>query len=185
MRPTDSAADAAETSIIHVEDEEVKVELHLDDIIAFAIFWGMGLVVFLQFFSRYVLNDSAAWTEEIARYLLMWVTFIGASIVSRRGTHIGVEVMMIMLPEPAQRALRFVIDLVTLGFVGLLFYFSILITDRMSLQRMTVIDWSIDIVYGGIALGCLLMLWRTGQRVLANARRGWRADPNAAAMAMD
>ncbi|MGL4239681.1 MAG: TRAP transporter small permease [Beijerinckiaceae bacterium] len=175
----------AETHLIHVEEEEANVELHVDDMIAFAVFWAMGIVVFVQFFSRYVLNSSAAWTEEIARYLLMWVTFIGASIVTRRGTHIAVEVTILALPEPAQRAARCVIDVVTVGFIALLCWFSITITERMGIQRMTVIDVSMSVVYAGIALGCFLMLWRAVQRFIANARRGWRPDPNAPTLILD
>jgi TRAP-type C4-dicarboxylate transport system permease small subunit len=174
-----------EEHLIVVEDEAVNLTFHVDDIIAFVIFWALALVVFLQFFSRYILNDSAAWTEEIARYMLMWVTFIGAAIVMRRGTNIGVEVLMHMLPTGPQRVLRFFIDVVTVGFVGLLCWFSIAITERMGIQRMTVIDVSMSVVYGGIALGCFLMFWRAVQAFIANARRGWRPDPNAVTLILD
>lgn len=190
-RPDDSKPDdikpddLAEAHLIIVEEEEAKVVFHIDDAIAFTVFWGMGIVVFVQFFSRYVLNDSAAWTEEIARYLLMWVTFIGAAIVMRRGTNIAVEVLLLMLPPGGFRVLSFLIDSITVGFVGLLCYFSVLIVERMGIQRMTVIDWSMDIVYAGIAFGCFLMLWRAVQRFVVNARRGWRYDPSAATLILD
>ena len=57
-----------EEHLIHVEDEEVTVEYHPEDWLAIVIFWGLSFIVFLQFFTRYVMNDSLAWTEEIARY---------------------------------------------------------------------------------------------------------------------
>ncbi|MEJ1159210.1 TRAP transporter small permease [Prosthecomicrobium sp. N25] len=177
--------DLAEAHLIVAEDEEVKIEFHVDDVIAFAIFWAMAIVVFVQFFSRYVLNDSAAWTEEIARYMLMWTTFIGAAVVMRRGTNIAVEVLLHWLPPAGFRAVSFLVDVATVGFVALLCWFSILITDRMGIQRMTVIDVSMSVVYGGIAFGCFLMLFRALQRFAANARRGWRPDPNAPALIMD
>ncbi len=185
MRGSDPKDDLADAHLIVVEDEETTVEFHIDDAIAFGIFWAMAIVVFIQFFSRYVLNDSAAWTEEIARYQLMWVTFIGGAIVVRRKTNIGVEVMMQKLSEGPQRLLRFVIDFISLGFIALLAYFSITITERMGIQRMTVIDVSMSVVYAGIAFGCFLMLWRALQVFIANARRGWRADPNAATLIVD
>src|SRR3978361_66362 len=50
----------------------------VEDWLALAIFWIMALCVFLQFFTRYVLNDSYAWTEEIATYCLIGVVFIGS-----------------------------------------------------------------------------------------------------------
>lgn len=68
-------------------------KIHIADIplvIAFAILF---LVVFVQFFSRYVLNDSIAWTEEAARYLLIVIAFAGAIRCQIKGTHIVLEFM--------------------------------------------------------------------------------------------
>ena len=56
-----------------------------------AVFWGLAVVVFLQFFTRYVLNSSLGWTEEIARYLLIVVTFLGSAMAVRKRSHIAVE----------------------------------------------------------------------------------------------
>ena len=80
------------------------IEHHPEDWLAFVIFWGLAFIVFLQFFTRYVLNDSLAWTEEIARYGLMWVVFIGGAMVTRRNTHIAVELLSnVMRPGTAAR----------------------------------------------------------------------------------
>lgn len=177
--------DADDVHLIVAEDEEVKVDFYFDDVLAFVLFWAMGIVVFVQFFSRYVLNDSAAWTEEIARYQLMVLTFVGAAIVMRRGTNIAVEALLVLLPEGATRILRFFIDCVIVGFVALLCFFSITITERLGIQRMTVFDVSMSVVYAGVSVGCFLMLWRAVQAFIANARRGWRPDPNAALMIVD
>src|SRR6476620_6593567 len=128
------AGQEPEQHLIHVEDVEVEIEHYPEDWLAFAVFWALGLIVFLQFFTRYVLNDSLAWTEEIARYGLMCVTFM-----------------------------------------GLLAYFSVMIVERMQVQRMTVIDLSMSYVYGAVAFGCFLMFARQLQRVWRNARDGWRS----------
>ena len=164
--------------IVVPEQAEPPIEHHFEDWVAFIIFWGLAVIVFLQFFTRYVLNNSLSWTEEIARYLLMWITFIGAVVAMRRGTHIAVEVAQLFLPQPIVRVLNFVIDVLVLGFVGLLCWFSIQITDKMQIQTMTVIPWPMSIVYGGIGVGCFLMLWRAAQRFYRDMRRGWRPDPN-------
>src|SRR6187401_3023098 len=120
------AAPDGEKRLIEVEDAAVKIEHYPEDWIAFVIFWSLAFIVFLQFFTRYVLNDSLAWTEEIARYGLMWVTFIGGAMVTRRKTHIAVELMSNLMPAGLVRqALLALVDIVTLGFLGLLAYFSV------------------------------------------------------------
>lgn len=166
--------DQGEEHLLVVSDPEVVIEHFVEDWVSFALFWLMAFVVFLQFFSRYVLNSSFAWTEEIARYLLMWVTFVGAAVAMRRRTHIAVEVLHVFLPMPVVRLLNFLIDVIVVGFVGLLVWYAWQVTERMEIQRMTVFDLSMSIVYGGVLLGCVLMLWRAVQMVVENARRGWR-----------
>ena len=53
-----------------VEDEEVTISWHPEDWIGIALFWALSLIVFAQFVTRYILNDSLSWTEEVARYEL-------------------------------------------------------------------------------------------------------------------
>ncbi|MDO8878660.1 MAG: TRAP transporter small permease [Pseudolabrys sp.] len=161
--------------LIVAEDAEVIVEHYPEDWLAFVIFWSLAFIVFLQFFTRYVMNDSLAWTEEVARYGLMWVVFIGGAMVTRRKTHIAVELLSnVMKPGPRRAALLAFVDFVKLAFLAFLAYTSVTITDRMSIQRMTVFDLSMSYVYGGVALGCFLMLFRQIVNVWRNARAGWQ-----------
>jgi len=161
--------------LIVAEDQEVVIEHHPEDWIAFVIFWSLALIVFLQFFTRYVLNDSLSWTEEIARYGLMWITFIGGAVVTRKKLHIAVELLSnVMRPGPLRRTLLAAIDFITLGFLALLAYFSVTIIERMHYQRMTVFDLPMSIVYGGVGFGCFLMFARQAWIVWRNARDGWR-----------
>src|SRR5215207_8765875 len=89
--------------LIVAEDEEVTIEYHPENWVAFVLFWALGFIVFLQFFSRYVLNSSFAWTEEIARYGLMLLAFIGGAVVTRKKGQIAVELVSnLMKPGPAR-----------------------------------------------------------------------------------
>jgi len=161
--------------LIVAHDQEVVIEHYPEDWLAFVLFWALASIVFLQFYTRYVLNDSLAWTEEIARYGLMWITFIGGGIVVRKQAHIAVEVLLHFSSKGVARVLLAVVDVIKVGFIALLAYFSVTIMDRMSLQTMTVIDWPMSYVYAGIALGCFLMLARQAQCFWRNARDGWRS----------
>lgn len=174
MSKKEKKAPKGEKRLIEAEDAEVVIEHHPEDWLAFVIFWLLAFIVFLQFFTRYVLNDSLSWTEEIARYGLMWVVFIGGAMVTRRNTHIAVELLSnVMKPGPLRAALLALVDFIKLAFLGLLAFVSLTITERMHLQRMTVFDLPMSYVYAGVAFGCFLMLIRQAQNVWRNARIGW------------
>ena len=99
---TEARSGATPPEDIHREMDELfeqwrEEEAHVDlsdlrwsDALVFAIFWILFGIVFLQFFTRYVLNNSLGWTEEIARYLLILVTFVGSVTAMRKGSHIAV-----------------------------------------------------------------------------------------------
>ncbi len=63
-----------------------------------ALFWLMAGCVFLQFFTRYILNNSYAWTEEIAVNCLIGVVFMGSVMCVRMSRHIQVDVLYHYLP---------------------------------------------------------------------------------------
>ncbi len=90
----------------------------MEDWLSLGFFWLLGLYVFYQFFTRYVMNDSAAWTEEIARYLLMSTVFVGIAAAVRRTRHIHVDFLYRLLPARAGRALSTAVDIGRIAFFG-------------------------------------------------------------------
>jgi len=63
----------------HVTDEPIDLSIYgWEDWVSFLLFWVLAFIVFYQVFTRYFLGDPAGWTEEIARYFLVAVVFIGA-----------------------------------------------------------------------------------------------------------
>ena len=90
--------------LAHTFEEQVPdVDLRVyapEDWLTLALFWLMALAVFLQFFTRYVLNNSFAWTEEIATYCLVVIVFMGSVMCVRLGRHIHVD---FLFPLPARR----------------------------------------------------------------------------------
>src|SRR4051795_6425181 len=73
-----------ESGRFHATDAPIDLSHYtIEAWIAFGFFWILALDIFYQFFTRYVMNDSAAWTEEIARYLLIATVFIAISAAVR------------------------------------------------------------------------------------------------------
>src|SRR5207244_12674425 len=104
---------------IHIEDQAVDLsDTTIEGWVALGFFFLLGLTVFYQFITRYALNDSAAWTEEIARYFLIATVFIGASIGVAKNTHIQVDYVFRLLPASIGRWLSRVVDLTRILFFG-------------------------------------------------------------------
>ena len=59
----------------------------------------MTVIIILQVFLRYLFLFSLSWSEEVARYLMIWASFLGASLAVKYGFHIGVEFVVNMIPE--------------------------------------------------------------------------------------
>src|SRR6266436_1339344 len=133
----------------HVEDAPIDLSHYLfEDWLSLGFFWLLGLCVFYQFFTRYVLNDSAAWTEEIARYLLICTVFVAIAAAVRRTRHIHVDFMYRLLPAKAGRALSTAVDVMRIVFFVLAVGLTAQMMLRMGSLKMTIVDLPMNIVYG-------------------------------------
>ncbi len=94
------------------------------EFLLFVLGISMALIVALQVFFRYVLNHSLFWSEELARFLLVWLSFLGASSAYRRGVHPGVDVFFVRMPLTLQKALRILVHMVSLALFGIMIFFG-------------------------------------------------------------
>ena len=86
--------------------------------LALAFFWLLGLTVLYQFITRYVFNDSAAWTEEIARYFLIATVFLGVVIGVAKNNHIQVDFFYRFMPAALSRSMALFVDAIRIAFFG-------------------------------------------------------------------
>ena len=159
----------------HAQDEAVDLSgTTLEGWVALGFFWVLGITVFYQFFTRYVLNDSAAWTEEISRYLLIATVFTGATIGVVKNNHIQVDLLYRFIPRSLARAMATAVDLLRILF----FAAAVVLTGMMMLKlgsnsRMTMVDLPMNWVYGICLLGFAAMAFRSVQIALFHRRRGY------------
>lgn len=146
-----------------------------EDWICLAFFWLMAGLVFLQFFSRYVLNDSFAWTEELAVYCLMPVVFIGAAACVRRSRHIQVNLLYRYLPPRAGRAASTLVDVVNTACFAYVAWLMARFAFAMNDEPMTTIEWKKSHVYWLAFAGMALMALRSLQASWIHWRQGYSA----------
>lgn len=159
----------------HAQDEAVDLSgTPREAWLALAFFWLLGLTVFYQFFTRYVLNDSAAWTEEIARYLLIACVFIGASIGVAKNNHIQVDFFYRYMPPGMGRALATLVDVLRIAFFGAAVVLTIQMMAKLGqTARMTLVDLPMNVVYGVCLAGFAFMLLRSLWVARVHLRRGY------------
>ena len=159
----------------HVEDEAVDLSgTIVEGWAALGVFWALGLTVFYQFVTRYVMNDSAAWTEEVARYLLIGVVFVGVAIGVAKNMAIQVDFFYRYLPPAVGRWMSRLVDAMRIAF----FAAAVVMTVQMMLKignqtRMTIVDAPMNVVYGVCLFGFAAMTFRSVQVALVHWRRGY------------
>lgn len=158
----------------HATDEAVDLSATPAEAwIAVLLFWALAGVVFTQFFTRYALNDSASWTEEIARYLLIGVVFVGASIGVAKDNHIQVDLLYRYLGPRVSRVLATTVDAIRIAFFVSMSFFTAQMMQKMGSYQMTIIDLPMNIVYAVVLFGFLAMSLRSIWVARVHWRRGY------------
>ena len=176
--PTEVHTQVTGEELAKTFDEAAIPDVHLgqyaiEDWLTLAVFWFMALCVFLQFFTRYVLNDSYAWTEEIATYCLVVIVFLGSAMCVRLSRHIQVDFLFRYLSPRNGRVLSTVIDVVRVAFLGyalkLVYRFISIVAD----EPMTTIQYPKGIFYWVVFVGFVVMFLRAIQVAVQNFQRGY------------
>jgi len=116
------------------------------------------IVALAQVIFRYGLDSSLSWSEELARYLFIWVIFLGTSSATRRHHHMAVEALASIMPGVALRPLAAVVTLVSLVFFGVVLYTSIVLTENAIPQLSTALEISVAYVYVAAPIGVALTM---------------------------
>ncbi len=116
------------------------------------------VLVTVQVFARYVLNDTPPWSEELCRYLFVWVSFLGACVATRRAAHLGVDSLVTRLPAGVREPLRHAVTALIAGFTGLLVWQGVALVPIMAGQRSPSMAISLQYVFLAIPIAGAIML---------------------------
>jgi len=105
---------------------------HLLETLVMVVVAVLVLDVLLQVFTRFVLNKPSSWTEELAVFMLIWVSLLGAAVALGRGAHLGIDYFVGKLPERARLATE-----VFVFFCVAAFSFLVMVLGGIDLVRST------------------------------------------------
>lgn len=145
-------------------DLESRAEDHpsaawrLLELIAGLLIGAITVLVTVQVFARYVLNNTPPWSEELCRYLFIWVSFLGACVATRRAAHLGVDSLVTRLPAGVREILRHAVTALIIAFTGLLVWQGAALVPAMAGQRSPSMAMSLQYVFAAIPIAGVIML---------------------------
>ncbi len=114
-------------------------------------------VVFLQVLFRYLLRQPLFWSEELPRYLLIWMSFLAAALAQKQDAHINITLCLAPLSTRARQALKILTDVVILAFLWVLIYSGSMVTSITAHHRSTALQLPMGFVYAALPAGAVLM----------------------------
>jgi TRAP-type C4-dicarboxylate transport system permease small subunit len=118
----------------------------------------MAVVVFLEVIFRYVLLLPLFWTEEFARYCLVWSSLLGAGVALKRGEHIAVTFLADRFPQGIRREASLLVHIFITAFLGVIFWgglcLFIITRHQLSPAMRIPMSWP----YMAVSIGSLIML---------------------------
>ena len=120
----------------------------------------MGVVLTLQIFMRYVLNMPLIWSEELARYIFVWATFVGAGYGVRNKIHISMELLFVRLPRKLKLAIfLFTNTLAILVFAYLIPYGISTVKTQWYIES-SAMQIPMSFVFAAVPFGCFVLILR-------------------------
>ncbi|WP_076420049.1 TRAP transporter small permease [Colwellia sp. UCD-KL20] len=143
------------------------INKHLENVIAIVLFVVMTIAVFTQILTR-TFDYSLSWTEELARYCLIWLVFIGTSLAVIHQQHINIDVISKRLNESEKKVLAVIAQAIFFAFsLVILFYSTQMVIDLYRLdQHSPALGLPMWIVYLACPVGFALTAFRLLQQIV-------------------
>ena len=101
-----------------------SIVLNLDAIITCVTLSLCTILVNANIFSRYLFNTPIYWAEEVATSLFIWTVFVGSAYAYRNHSHLGVDILVKMLPGKAKKVTQFIVSIIEIAVLAMLTYVS-------------------------------------------------------------
>lgn len=132
---------------------------------------GMTVVVLLQVFCRYILQSPLRWSEEAARYMLIWMVLLGSGVATRNRSHLQVDILTASLPEKPKKVLTAIVDLLTVVFLVILIIYGFKSVASNISQTSPAMRVQMGLIYIALPLGGGLMLIENLVRIFSSFRK--------------
>ncbi|BBK42596.1 hypothetical protein STVA_26160 [Allostella vacuolata] len=136
-----------------------RVVLGANRVAMIAALAAMSAIVFVNVMLRYLTSESIVWAEEVARYLMIWMTLLGIGPVLRVGGHVAIDNLQDAVSPAAARLVRLAIVAVVLAFCLFLVWVGWRFAQRTMVQTTPVLEIPFGWVAAAIPVGGALAVW--------------------------
>ena len=120
---------------------------------------------------RYALNAPLAWPEQVSRILFVWLTFVGAAVLYRERLHIAIDMFVLKLSQPLQRAAAWLIEGIILIFNAFLFVYGLKLSLDTLDQTFGALDISPATFYFAAPVAAAMMILYFIEEIINPTRR--------------
>lgn len=115
----------------------------------------MILIVWFGIIERYILGMGAIWTEELARYVMIWAALMAIPCCAYRREHIALDLIFCRLPENCQRPARVILDCIGLAFFTFLLFYSFPMVQQGETEYATIFGMTMVVPFLSVTVSCL------------------------------
>lgn len=135
-------------------------------ILVASLAFNVGLI-FIQVLMRYAFKSSLSWSEELARYIFIWQTWLGTSLAVKYNKHIRVDVLKNFISLKNQKKLDYLVKVVWICFIAFLAYkgFSLTMMQFSRNQLSPALQMPLGFTYASMPIGCCFMIFRLIQQI--------------------
>jgi TRAP-type C4-dicarboxylate transport system permease small subunit len=124
-------------------------------------------IVFWQVFGRYVLNSSPTWTENLALVIVLYVTLIGAAVGVRDAGHIGMESLLVLVPEKVRNRIELVIHVLVMLFGAAMIWNGLVLGQSVYAYKIPNLGLPEGVRYAPLVISGLLVISFSIEHILA------------------
>jgi TRAP-type C4-dicarboxylate transport system permease small subunit len=118
------------------------------------------LTIWLGVLDRYLYTLGTTWTEEFARYTMIWCALLAVPVAAYRREHIGLEFVLNFLSRPSRRVLQLALDLIGIAFFLFLTYYSIGMTIEGKSQHANIFGMTMFIPFASVPITSALTVFQ-------------------------
>lgn len=131
-----------------------------EEVVLVVMFALMVAIIFIQVVMR-KMNNSLYWSEELGKFLFVWISWLGISIGEKRGEHIKITMLTDRFSPKVQHILNIISEIIVIFICVITVYYGIQLVITQASTHYTGIKISVSWGYLAVVLGCICMILRS------------------------